>query len=400
MKKFIQLLLLAALVTTLGFSVMAQTPTTAGSTAAAGGQDDPETKAKIYDRFTKDRTANPAMAYEAGKEYLAKYEAKDGPEDQYIKYIKKWVLSYEKIARRTLLLENLKQNKINEAFAGSKEVLADTPDDLGLYFDLARAGYIAADKGNEANNVLAIEYGKKSIQLLQSGKSFDGKTPFTEAQKNEHLGNLNFALGVLTTKSSPSEAMNFFLTAAQLDGTNKKNPMTYFYLASVYQNAEYTKSAAEYTANCKTEEQLNSQSCKDLNTKVNQIVDHIIDALARAISFSNTSTESAKFATARANWTELLTTFYKFRNNGSDTGLKELIASITSRPLPKPGEPVMPPIVPQAPTTTPASTGSPTQPSATTSGTTTGKAAASGPAASTAQPKNTSTKTTPKRAHN
>lgn len=399
MKKFIQLLVLAALVTTLGLAAIAQTPSTAGSTTAAGGQDDPETKAKIYERFTKDRTANPALAYEAGKEYLAKYEAKDGPEDQYIKYIKKWVASYEKIARRTLLLDNLKQNKINEAFAASREVLADTPDDLGLYFDLARAGYIAADKGNEANNALAIEYGKKSIQLLQGGKSFDPKTPFTEAQKNEHLSNLNFALGVLTSKSSPSEAMNFFLTAAQVEGTNKKNPMTYFYLASVYQNAEYTKSAAEYTANCKTEEQLNSQSCKDLNTKVNQVVDHIIDALARAIAFSNTSADSAKFATARANWTELLTTFYKFRNNGSDTGLKELIASITTRPLPKPGEPVMPPIVPTPSTTTPASTAAPTQPSATTSGTTAGKTA-TGSTVSTTQPKPTATKTTPKRAHN
>jgi hypothetical protein len=62
----------------------------------------------------------------------------------------------------------------------------------------------------------------------------------------------------------------------------------------------------------------------------------MIDALARAIAYSNTSPNAAKLAQARTAWTEQVTTYYKFRNNDSDTGLKELIASITSRPLPNP----------------------------------------------------------------
>ena len=37
------------------------------------------------------------LAYRAGKCYLQKYEAKDGPEDQYIRYIKKWVEAYERL---------------------------------------------------------------------------------------------------------------------------------------------------------------------------------------------------------------------------------------------------------------------------------------------------------------
>jgi hypothetical protein len=37
------------------------------------------------------------LAYRVGKCYLQKYEAKDGPKDQYITYIKKWVESYERI---------------------------------------------------------------------------------------------------------------------------------------------------------------------------------------------------------------------------------------------------------------------------------------------------------------
>src|SRR5438270_4388149 len=115
MKKVIQLFVLAALATTLALPALAQTPATIGSTTAASGQDDVEAKAALYKLFTdnikRDPNAKPDVAYQAGKDYLAKYEAKDGPDDQYIKYIKKWVDTYEKIARRTALLQQLKDKK-------------------------------------------------------------------------------------------------------------------------------------------------------------------------------------------------------------------------------------------------------------------------------------------------
>lgn len=39
----------------------------------------------------------PSFKYRAAKCYLQKYEAKDGPADQYITYIKKWVEAYERL---------------------------------------------------------------------------------------------------------------------------------------------------------------------------------------------------------------------------------------------------------------------------------------------------------------
>lgn len=412
MKKLIHLFVLAALVTTLVLPALAQT-TPATGTATPTGQDTAQAKIDLYGKFTKNYKQNPALAYEAAKEYLQKFEAAATTDEdkKIVAYLKNWVASYDKLAHKAQLLQQLKENKVNEAFAASKAVLAEFPDDLGLYFELAKAGYLAADSGNEANNALAIEYAKKTTQLVQSGKSFDPNTPLTEAQKNEMLGNLNFALGVMTSKTAPGEALTYLLNAAQLEGANKKNPLTYIYLADVYEKAEYTRLKNEYTAQCKTPEQLNSQVCNDLNTKVNQVVDHIIDAMARAIAFSNLSSESAKFATARTKWTELLTTYYKYRNNGSDTGLKELIASITSRPLPKPGEPVLPAIVPQAAPTTPSSTASPTQPSGSTTGTPAGKGGTAPATTAPATTKQTSpvtpvrpagkasTRNTPKRSH-
>jgi hypothetical protein len=274
---------------------------------------------------------------------------------------------------------------------------------------LSAAGYVASTNGNEANNGDATAYTKKTIQLIQSGKSFDPAKPFTAQEKDDKLGTLNYALGILLKKSAPAEAMTYLANAAQLEGSSKKDPLTYSSLAEIYETNEYGKLATQFNNSCKTEDQLKTQECIDLKAKADQVVDHMIDALARSIAYSNASSESAKYAQARTVWMESLTNYYKYRN-GSDTGLKELIAGITSKPFPKPGEP----ITPTTPTTTPSSTTAPnsTAPSGTTS-TTSGKTGntttpasttttqPNGKAATTAQPtgKTSSSKTTPKRAH-
>ncbi|MDT5121548.1 MAG: hypothetical protein QOC96_1030 [Acidobacteriota bacterium] len=409
MKKVIQLFVLAALAMTLALPVLAQTPATASVAVAASGQDDTEAKAALYKQFTdnikRDPNAKPEVAYQAGKDYLAKYEAKDGPDDQYIKYIKKWVDTYEKIARRTALLQQLKDKKYNEAFAAAKPVLVDFPDDLAVLYQLSGAGLDAATTGNEANNTDTVSYAKRTIQLIQSGKSFDPSKPLAAKDRDEILGNLNYALGFLLRKSAPSEVETYFVNAAQFDGPQKKNPYNYYLLASAYEEAEYTKLRADYEAKCKTDEQLKGQECKDLTDKVNQVVDHMIDALARAIAYSNSSPDAAKFAKERTAWTEQITSLYKYRNNNSETGLKELIAGITARPLPKPGEPITPSLIPSAPSSmaTPVQSGSPTASSTKT--TTTTPASTKQSTTSTTQSngkttgKTSSTKTTPKRSH-
>ena len=412
MKKLIQLLVFAALVTTLAVPALAQASSANRYVAAAAGtQDSPEVKAAAYKQFTDNIKTNPSVAYEAGKAYLAKYETTDGPDDQYVKYIKRWVTNYEKLARREQLFEQLKNKQYNEAFASAKQVLTDFPDDLGVLFELARAGFTASTGGNAANDAEAVNYTKRTIQLIQSGKSFDPNKPFTEKEKNDMLGNLNYALGLLLQKSSPGEAVTYFINAAQIESPAKKDPLTYYSLADIYETNDYGKLATQFNDSCKTEEQAKTQQCIDLKTKADQVVDHIIDALARAIAYSNSSPDAAKFEKARAAWTDSLTKYYKYRNHDSDTGLKELLASITTRPLPKPGEAVTPSLYPAAPatpttgTTTPGSTTN-TAPSSTTTtqpktatpaSTKTGNAVTT----TTSQPagKTSSSKTTPKRAH-
>jgi hypothetical protein len=49
----------------------------------------------IYEAFRGHPPLN--VKYRAAKCYLQKYEAKDGPDDQYLTYIKKWVEQYERL---------------------------------------------------------------------------------------------------------------------------------------------------------------------------------------------------------------------------------------------------------------------------------------------------------------
>jgi hypothetical protein len=400
MKKVIQLLVFIALVSTLALSALAQaTPSSGTASTAASAQDDAEAKVKLYDQFRTNIKEHPDVAYQAGKDYLAKYEAKDGPTDQYIAYIKKWVASYEKVVRRTQLFQQIGDKKYNEAFASAKQVLMDYPDDVDVLYRLVGAGVFALNSKNEANNADAIAYTKKLISLVQAGKN-----PDSSKSKDEVLGNLNYALGLFSQKSQPTEAAGYFVTAAQFEGGTKKDPNTYLLLADIYEKGDYTTLATQFSTNCKTPEQLNGQECKDLSTKVNQVVDHIIDALARAIAYSNSSPDAAKFAADRASWMEALTRYYKYRNNDSDAGLKELIASITSRPIPKPGEAIVPPLIPQASTPPSSSSTTTTQPTATPAtkqGTTPATTTQPGSKTTTTPPagKTSTGKTTPRRSH-
>lgn len=375
MKKLIRLLVFAALVATLALPALAQNTTTT-TPAAAATQDDQEAKTALYNKFRDNLKTNPQVAYEAGKEYLSKYEAKDGPSDTYVAYIKKWVDSYEKIARRNQVIQQLNAKDYNNAFAGAKQVLVDYPEDLALLFELSKGGLEAATSGNAANNMATIDYARRTLQMIEAGKTFEKDKPIPN--KDEIIGALNYELGFLLRETDPTSAANHFLVAAQKPGFSQKDPNTYSLLALAYEKGQYSGLATQYNNTCKAEDKVNTPECTQLKARADQVIDLIMDALARAISYSKSSANAAQYEQARTAWMESLTGYYKYRK-GADTGLNEYIAGVTNTPLPRPGQA-------PAPTTTPASnTTTPTQPGST-SGTTTTQPA-NGGATSSTQPK-------------
>jgi hypothetical protein len=301
-----------------------QAQTTAPAPAAAQGQCTDELKQPVYADFMKYRTTDAPKAFDAAKKYLAMCPAEEGPIPT---YLKKWVAAYDKEARK-FKLTNLfiDQRKYADALVAAKEVLADEPENLLAHVALGYGGYVlAVTTKNESGNAEAINYAKKSIQLIESGKSAESWAPFKT--KDDALGYLYYSVGFLERVSNPTDALASFIKAAQFESDIKKNPQTYAFIANAYEN-EYAKQSADYEAKYKDKPE--TPESKLAAENINQLVDRIIDALARAVAVSGADAAAQQSKTL---WLGRLTELYKYRHK-SDAGLTEMIASVMTKPLP------------------------------------------------------------------
>lgn len=314
---------------------------------AASAQDEKAAKTALYNKFTeaynrgkeiKKTDTNLAQpgnkaayqkaardAYDFAKEYVQKYPAED---DAIAKVQKQYIAHYENVAksdRKAQLEELVEAKKYDEAFVLGRQILADEPNDLLTLYLLSRAGLFVAFTGSQTHNAAAAEYSRKAIQLVQAGGVLDGEP------KEETLGVLNYALGVTIIGTAPSEAASAFRQVATLPNRAKNNPQIFYLLGAAYEAAEYNKPAADFNAQCKTPEQRGAEACKSMLEKLNLVMDRIIDAYARAVSLSGAD---PMFAKPKPEWLKQLTLYYKYRHDGSEEGLPELIAAVISKPLP------------------------------------------------------------------
>lgn len=317
MKKLARIIVFSALVATLWLPALASNTLSLNETSAVAPQDE-EAKAALYNEFLKNYKTDPKAAYATAKEYLQKFPA----ESDQTAYLKKWITAYEakeKQGRKDAVVDLLRQQKYTEAFNAAKVILAEEPADVAM---LNNAVFAALYARNDAFTGEAMNYARKSVQLIQSSQTFD--------KKDETLGWLHSALGFFSLKTNPSEAITFYIKAAGFESAAKKDPQTYVFLADAYRNAEYTKVAGDFKTRCATGEQQATPECKALSERVNAVVDRMIDAYARAIALAT----DAKYATLKADVMKDLTAFYKFRHENTDAGLDALIAGILAKPLP------------------------------------------------------------------
>jgi tetratricopeptide (TPR) repeat protein len=285
--------------------------------------DDP-VKIEIYKRFVDNRKDRPAVAYQAARDYLQKYN-KD--KDQYTDYLSKWVMYYERDERKQTLPNLINEKKFAEAYSTGAKILADEPNYLRAQIDLGYAGYLAASAKNETFNATALDYARKAISEIESGKAPADWAPFKG--KDDTLAYLNYAVGFLTLKTNPDQSIDALLKAAKYDSDIKKTPSTYYFLAAAYESGPYkTLSAAYQTQYAGKPETPESKAALE---KLNTVMDRIIDAYARAIKTAGTD---AKTEQSRKEWLTQMTTYYKFRHEGSDVGLTEFIAAALQKPLP------------------------------------------------------------------
>ncbi len=305
------------------FSARAQTPATKTQTTVQ--ETDDEVKVNIYTKFANNYKTNRDVAYQAGKDYLQRY-AKDN--DQYANYIREWVAIYEKEQRQRQLRDLVYSDRnFVEAFKLGKQVLADEPDYLDALIALGNAGYLAAGARNESFNAEAIGYAKKAIQFIEGGKSPDNWAPFKG--KDDTLAYLYYTLALMNLKSAPNQAIADVIKAVQFESELKKLPATYYFLAAAYETGPYKTLSADYQKNFADKPE--TPEGKQAVEKLNQVIDRTIDAYARAVSAAG---DDPKNAQNKTTWLNRLTVLYKFRHAESDAGLKELIASALSKPLP------------------------------------------------------------------
>ena len=295
-----------------------------GQTPAQGACTD-EAKTALYTDFTTFRTTDPTKAYDAGKKYLACSQT----EDQYTAYLKKWVTAYEKESRKIKMVPLLYgDKKYAEALGLGKEILADEPENLRVIIDLGYGSYLAAvSLKNESFNTDALTYARKAIQMIESGKVPASWAPFKG--KDDTLAYLYDVVGRLSLKDNPAAAVSSFIKKAQFDTDLKKDPWTYYFIAAAYESGPYTKLSADYKRDHEGKDE--TPQSKLALENINQVVDRMIDAYARAVALAG---NDPKYQTQKKQWMEDLSTWYKFRHNQSDAGINELIASVLSKPLP------------------------------------------------------------------
>lgn len=371
MKKIFRLMAFGVIVATLALPTLARATATQPSTSEQAGQDD-QVKADLYKKFTDSYNAkNAKAAYDAAKEYLDKYP---NDNDQIAQYLKKYIAAYEKSSHKQQFEQAVYKDKnYPEAYRLGREILAADPDNLRVLMDLGYAGVSATNTGNKSFNAEAIGYAKRAIQLIESGKQPDDWAPF--ANKEDALGTLSYSIGFLSMQTNnPSQAAEYLVKAAQHEGNSKKFPGTYILLAVAYQADPYKRMADDFETRFKGKPE--TPESKAAQENLNQVIDRIIDAYARAIAL--TTGTDAKSQQNKAEWMKTLTAFYKFRHpSDTDAQINQFIAESSTRPLPS--GPFTPVAVPTpTPSTTPTD-GSTTPGGATTSTTTTTSGAAAQP---------------------
>lgn len=372
MKKIIGLIAICLATTFTAFPAITQT----AQQPAAKPQDPqctPENKLAWYNEFRANFKTDTAKANELAKKWLACPEV--AGEEQITPYLRNFVTLYEKAARKDKIHELVYGSKdYPKAIELAKAVLAEEPDNLKVLIDSAYAGYASKNPAYQAET---LANAKKAIQLIESGKTLENWSPYVS--KDEALGYLYNAIGSLAVQKNASVGLPDLIKAAQFEGKLKKLPFTYGTIAEAYEAGPYAKLSEEYKAKYGGKDE--TPESKLALENINQIIDRMIDAYARAVALAG---NDAQYAAAKKAWMDSLSTWYKFRHNQNDAGLNEMIAGILAKPLPP-----LPTPITTLPATTPAST--PASGSSNASGTNPGNSVASG--STQTQPAGTTTKT-------
>ena len=345
MKKLITFLSISTTVAILALPVAARNLIAQPNNAFQDAACTDDAKTALYQSIRNNLKADQAKAYEDAKKYLACPASGEVTEAQQkiIDYLKNFVSKYEDATKKTSYRDLLyNKQKYAEAYAAAKDVLATEPENLQVLVDLGTNAYLLPPLKNASLTAEGLGYAQKALAMLDAGKTLDKWDPL--GSKDVAVAYLNYSIGTLTLEKDPSNALKNLIKSAQFETPLKKSPYTYAYIAGAYETGPYAKLSEEYKTCCSGKDETPDSKLKLAN--INQIIDRMIDAYARAVALA---AADPKFAQAKTGWNESLTTWYKYRNSDKTEGLDQLVAGVLTKPLPPEPTPLT-----SLPATTPA----------------------------------------------
>ena len=223
-----------------------------------------------------------------------------------------------------MLLEGLSQAKrADEVFTTGTAYLSKNPDALMVLIQLLATGAEEAKNKNAKFVTPSLQYGKHVVELIDAGKK---PTEIDDAAwtkyKTETMPSIYQSLGLLNLVSGDrAQAVANYSKAAALAPTDVFNVLMLGQLL----NADYQDQAKRFQG-------MPNGAAKDEELKKTQVLlDKVIDAYARAVAVSEGDT---RYTQVREQFLQDLESYYKYRHNGSNAGLQELINKY--KPAPKP----------------------------------------------------------------
>ena len=288
-----------------------------------------EFKQATYSKWYDNREKDQAAAYEAAKEYLTVCPDDTSP---YAAALKKFKDKYEALKSTQDAAAQfeaaVKAKNYAEQVRLGKQLVAmpSNADNAVIYIVIAGAGLGDPNLLSES-----AQAAKKAIELIEAGK------PFTPAYqtKDQALAAMNYVVAKATVKTSPTDAIPYFIKAAKYESDLKKNPLIYNELATAYGEGPVAKFAKDYQALAAAGTSVESPETKLVVANLNQALDRQIDAFARAAAVSTTPADKKAFM-------DVLAAVYKDRNKKDAAAgeLDTLVASALSKPLPDPPTPI------------------------------------------------------------
>ncbi len=283
-------------------------------------------KEQLYARFSENKkvaiSERQRLAYEAAREYVKRFGT---DQDPHVPEVRRFVTEYERVMRIYELHSAYVARKYAKTFEVGRLILQTDPENFYALATLTQAGYDSAQTGDSSLNEETVGYARKAVAAAGADK-LSNPDPFASLEAAR--GFLNLALGWFLRTQSPVEAAAALVRAAQSDSQYNEDPLTYNLLGIAILKGEYAQVSAEY--NAKFGNKPPSPEQEAMWDRIIKLGERAIDAYARAVALS-TKPEQQE---GRSKMLTQLTALYKNFHNGSDDGLKDLIATVLTKPLP------------------------------------------------------------------